>query len=251
MKKIKIAGIAIVALLLAGLIIFASTREFKDSHLRIEGIRVRVGEYALLVDGCDEKTQNVAYCEKTMKVGGVDQKLIFKFKNFKENGYPDTVIATINGHEFYKATGLNIEEKGSVDYSIFLNFHVIGDKYIMFTFTDGTNGRTTTLYGIDLEGNIVLEEYEIDDEEMLIKDYTDFIEYKDNTIKIYATRVVEDINYKGESICNARDKEIVEAYYTYTYNAKKDKFIKKQIDTITAAEFIKEKGIICANKKDN
>jgi len=248
MRKIKIALLAIVGIVLIGLIIFASTREFEDSHLRIEGIRVRVGEYALLVDGCNKDTQNVAFCEKTMKVGGKDQKLVFKFKNFKENGYPDTIVASINGHEFYKAIGLNIEEKGSIDYSIFLNFHVMNDEIIIFTFTDGTNGRTTTLYGIDIEGNIVLEEYEIDEDEMLIKDYTDFIEYKDNTIKIYATRVVEDINYKEENICNAKANEIVEAYYTYTY--KNGEFNKKQTETITAAEFIEKKEIKCANKKD-
>lgn len=249
MKKLKIAGLVLVAVLLIGLIVFASTRKFEDSHLRIEGIRVRMtDEYALLVDGCDEKTQNVAYCEKTINVGGKDQKLVFKFKNFKENGYPSTVVATINGHEFYKRDGLNLEEKGSIEYSVFLNFYVMADKYIMYTFTDGTNGRTTTLYAMDLEGNKVLEEFEIDEEEMLIKDYTDFIEYDEDTVKIYASRVVSDINYKGESICNAKDKEIVEAYYTYTYNAKKDKFTKKQTDTKTAKEFIEEKGIICADK---
>lgn len=249
MKKGKIIAIVIVVLVLLGLIIFASTRTFKDSHLRIEGVRVRVGENALLVDGCIEETKNVAYCEKNIKVAGEEQKLVFQFKNFRENGYPDTVVATINGNEFYKREGLKLEENGSIDYSIFLNFYVIGDKYIMFTFTDGTNGRTTTLYGIDTKGNIVLQEKEIDKDEMLIKDYTEFIEYKDDTIKIYATRVVEDINYHGESICNAKDKDVVEAYYTYTYNKKKDKFTKKQTDTITAKEFIEEKGIICANKK--
>ena len=251
MKKIKIIGIVIVSLLLVSLIIFASTRKFEDSHLRIEGIRVKVGENAILVDGCDEATKNVAYCEKTIKVGEEEQKLVFKFKNFKENGFPNTIVATINGHEFYKRDNLMLEEKGSIDYSIFLNFYVLADKYIMYTFTDGTNGRSTTLYAIDLEGNIVLEEYEIDKEEMLIKDYTDFIKYDGNKIEIYATRVVEDINYKEKSICYAKDNEVVEAYYTYTYDVKKDKFTKKQTKTITAAEFIKEKGIICSNKKDN
>lgn len=247
MKKVKIVGIALASILLIGLIIYASTHKFEDSHLRIEGIRVRVGENALLVDGCEEDSKNVAYCKKIIQVNGEDQELVFKFKNFKENGYPETVVAMINNHEFYRRDGLNIEEKGSIDYSIFLNFYVMDDKYIMFTFTDGTKGRTTTLYGIDMEGNIVLKEYNIDTDEMLIKDYTDFITYEDNKITIYATRVVEDINYHDESICNAKDKEVVEAYYTYTY--KNGKFTKKQTKTITAAEFIKNKGILCANKK--
>lgn len=246
MKKVKIVGIVVILIILVILIVFASTHKFDDSHLRVEGVRVRVGEYALFVDECDEETRTDAYCEKTIKVNGEDQKIVFQFKNFKENGYPSTVVASINGNEFYRKDGLNIEENGSIEYSIFLNFYVMEDKYIMFTFTDGTNGRTTTLYGIDTEGNIVLEEYEIDDDEMLIKDYTDFITYDDNKITIYATRVVEDINYHNESICNAKDKDIVEAYYTYTY--KNGKFTKKQTETITAAKFIENKGIICANK---
>lgn len=246
MKKTHIAGIAILIIIFIGLIIFASTKQFKDSHLRIEGIRVRVGEGALLVDGCEKESQNVAYCEKKIKVNEKEAKLIFEFKNFKENGYPNTVVATINGHEFYKKDGLKIEENGSVDYKIFLNFNVM-DDYILFTLTDGTNGRSTTLYGIDVEGNIVLEEYEIDKDEMLIKDYTEFITYKNNTIEIYATRVVEDINYKKENVCYAPKKDIVEAYYTYTL--KNGKFTKKQTKTITAEKFIENKGILCANSK--
>lgn len=246
MKKIKTVGVILGVGLLVGLLIYSSTHTFRDNHLRVEGIRVRVGENALLVADCDEGTATVTHCEKTLKVRGKDQKLVFDFKNFKENGYPNTVVATINGHEFYKKDGLNIEEQGSIDYKIFLNFQVM-DNYIIFTLTDGTNGRTTTLYAIDTEGNIVLEEYDIDKEDMRIKDYTDFISYDNNTIKIYATRVVEDINYKGVSICNAKDNEVVEAYYTYTL--KNGKFTKKQTGVITASKFISDKGIICANKK--
>ena len=181
-----------------------------------------------------------------MEVNGEDQTLEFEFLNFRENGYPDTVLATINGHEFYQEDGLNIEENGSIDYKIFLNFYVI-DDIIVFTFTDGTAGRTTTLYGIDMEGNIVLEETEIDEDDMLIKDYTDFIQYDENVITIYATRVIEDVNYKGSSVCNAPHDDIVEAYYTYTYQDKE--FVKEQTDTIDADEFIEKKGIICANRQ--
>ena len=246
MKKKNIIGVCIVGVILIGLIVFASVYQFSDSHLRAEGIRVRVNEGALLVDGCDNDTETAIYCKKVMEVNGEDQTLEFEFLNFRENGYPDAVRATINGNEFYYEDGLNIEENGSIDYKIFLNFHVI-DDVIVFTFTDGTNGRTTTLYGIDTEGNIVLQETEIDDEDMLIKDYTDFISYDDNVITVYATRVVEDVNYKGESICNAPHDDIVEAYYTYTY--RDGEFVKRQTDTIDADEFIDKKGIICANRQ--
>lgn len=243
MKK-KVIGAIILGVVLVGLIVFASTYKAQDSHLRAEGIRVRVNEGALVVSGCDEK--NAIYCKKVLEVNGKDQVLEFQFLNFRENGYPDAIKATINGHEFYYDEGLKIEENGSADYPIFLNFHVI-DDVIVFTFTDGTLGRTTTLYAIDVEGNVVLEEKNIDEDDMLIKDYTEFITYEDNVITLYATRVSNNINYHGESVCNAIEEEIVEAYYTYTY--KNGKFEKKLKEEISAKDFIENEEIICANKE--
>ena len=243
MKIRKGIGIIIVLVILIGLIIFISTKEFSDSHLRAEGKRIRVNEGALVVDGCDEAS--AIYCKKTLNVAGDAAVLEFSFYNFKDNGYPESVKASINGHEFYQEDGLNIEENGSLDYKIFLNFHVL-DDLVVFTFTDGTMGRSTTLYAVDIDGNIILKEKEIDQDDMLIKDYTDFITYEDNTITIYATRVVEDVNYHGESICNAPSNDIVEAYYTYTYQD--GKFVKKQTQKIDALKFIDNKGITCINK---
>ena len=243
MKIRKGIGIIIVLVILIGLIIFISTKEFSDSHLRAEGKRIRVNEGALVVDGCDEAS--AIYCKKTLNVAGDAAVLEFSFYNFKDNGYPESVKASINGHEFYQEDGLNIEENGSLDYKIFLNFHVL-DDLVVFTFTDGTMGRTTTFYAVDIDGNIILKEKEIDQDDMLIKDYTDFITYEDNTITIYATRVVEDVNYHGESICNAPSNDIVEAYYTYTYQD--GKFVKKQTQKIDALKFIDNKGITCINK---
>ena len=243
MKIRKGIGIIIVLVILIGLIIFISTKEFSDSHLRAEGKRIRVNEGALVVDGCDEAS--AIYCKKTLNVAGDAAVLEFSFYNFKDNGYPESVKASINGHEFYQEDGLNIEENGSLDYKIFLNFHVL-DDLVVFTFTDGTIGRTTTLYAVDTDGNIILKEKEIDEDDMLIKDYTDFITYEDNTITIYATRVVEDVNYHGESICNTPSSDIVEAYYTYTYQD--GEFVKKQTQKIDALKFIDNKGITCINK---
>ena len=243
MKIRKGIGIIITLIILIGLIIFISTKEFSDSHLRAEGKRIRVNEGALVVDGCDEAS--AIYCKKTLNVAGKEAVLEFSFYNFKDNGYPESVKASINGHEFYQEDGLNIEENGSLDYKIFLNFHVLNDL-VVFTFTDGTMGRSTTLYAVDIDGNIILKEKEIDQDDMLIKDYTDFITYEDNTITIYATRVVEDVNYHGESICNAPSSDIVESYYTYTYQD--GKFVKKQTQKIDALKFIDNKGITCINK---
>ena len=244
MNKKKIIGIVVIVIVLLVLICFASFYQLSDSHLRSEGIRVRVNEGALVVDGRDEA--NAIYCKKVMNVGDEEAVLEFKFLNFKENGYPGSMEASINGHSFYKEDGLNIEENGSLDYKIFLNFHVM-DDLIMFTFTDGTAGRTTTLYAIDLEGNIILEENEMDEDDMLIKDYTDFITYKDNVVTIYATRVVEDINYKGVSVCKAPHEDILEAYYTYTYED--GEFTKELIDEIDSDEFIENVGIKCASRE--
>lgn len=243
MKIRKGIGIIITLIILIGLIIFISTKEFSDSHLRAEGKRIRVNEGALVVDGCDEAS--AIYCKKTLNVAGKEAVLEFSFYNFKDNGYPESVKASINGHEFYQEDDLNIEENGSLDYKIFLNFHVL-DDLVVLTFTDGTMGRSTTLYAVDIDGNIILKEKEIDQDDMLIKDYTDFITYEDNTITIYATRVVEDVNYHGESICNAPSNDIVEAYYTYTYQD--GEFVKKRTQKIDALKFIDNKGITCINK---
>jgi len=243
MKKAKIIGIVLTVLVLAGLIIFATAHKFEDSHLRVEGIRVKVGEYALLVDGCDKDSENVAYCKKTIEVNGEKEVLEFKFINFKENGFPKTLAATINGKEFYKKDNLNLEVNDSLEYQIFLNFKVM-DDYIILTLTDGTKGRNTTIYAIDTNGNIVLQEKEIDKNDMLIKDYVEFLTFKDNTFTVYATRVIDENKYNDKDICKAKSKDVVEAYYTYTL--KNGKFTKKQTKAITAKEYIKTNEIDCS-----
>lgn len=244
MKKLKIVGITVSILLLGGLIIFASVHTYDDSHLRVEGIRVKVGEFALLVDECDKETETLAYCKKNIEVNGENQVLEFKMLNFKENGFPRTITASINGKEFYKKDNLNLETNDMAEYQIFLNFKAI-DDYIIFTLTDGTNGRNTTLYAIDTEGNIVLQEKEIDKNDMLIKDYVEFLTYDKNNITVYATRIVDNSTFNGKSICEAKKNDIVEAYYTYTL--KNGKFTKKQTKTINASTYIKDNEINCSN----
>ncbi len=241
MKKIKIVGVVVVSLLLISLIIYASTHHYDDSHLRLEGKRVRVPENYFVVDDCENA--NAVYCEKILEVNGEKQKLTFEFKDIKDNGYPKTFVAKINGNEFYKRDNLDLEDVMNLDYQIFLNFKVM-DDYIVFTLTDGDVGRTTTLYAIDTAGNVILKEHDIDDDDMLIKDYTDFITYKDNTIEVYASKLVGDYTYNNVSICLADSDKVVEGYYTYTL--KDGKFSKKQTKKITAKEFISNKGIICS-----
>ena len=90
MKKSKIVGIVVVAVILVGLIVFASTFKLKDSHLRSEGVRVRIPEGALVVQDCDE--ENAIYCKKTLEVNGEKQTLEFEFYNFKENGAKAALI---------------------------------------------------------------------------------------------------------------------------------------------------------------
>ena len=241
MKKRNIIMLIVALVILIGLIIFASTHKYQDSHLRIEGVRVKLGENSLIVEDCDYK--NLAYCEKKIKVGDEEQTLVFQYKNFKKNGFPSTASASLNGKEFYHEDNLNIEENYSSDFKAFLNFKVILDKYIFFTFTKGSNMRSTTLYALDTEGNIVLQEYEIDNDNMVLKDYTDFITYNDNQIEVYATKLVNDREYNDQNVCDIKASTIVEAYYTYTF--KDNKFTKKQTKTITAKEFIKDNDITC------
>ncbi|MCM1053580.1 MAG: hypothetical protein NC483_06380 [Ruminococcus sp.] len=244
MKKLKIGALVVAIALIVGLLIFASTYEFKDSHLRKDGVRVKVDDYALIVDGCEEESANLAYCKKIIEVDGKKEAIEFELIDFKENGYPKSLTASINGKEFYRLDGLELETKGPADYQVFLNFNVI-DNIILFTHTKGTYGRATTLYGIDTSGNIVLEEYEIDEDDMLLKDYTDFITYEDNKINVYASKVINDYYYQDKNICEAKENDIVEAHYTYTYND--GKFTKKETSKTTAKEFIEEKEITCSN----
>ena len=116
MNKKKKIIIIVIGLIIIGLLIFASVYEFSDSHIRVDGIRVRVNEGALVVSECD--SSNAIYCENNIEVNGEEQHLVFEFVDFKENGYPNAIRATINGHEFYYEDGLNIEENGSLDYKM-------------------------------------------------------------------------------------------------------------------------------------
>lgn len=244
MKKVKIGVLVLGIVLLVGLIIFVSTRTLDDGHLRIDGVRVKLPTGTLTVEESDKDKETVAYTEKHLKVNDKDVTIKFEYKDFKENGYPKTLVGSINNHEFFKKENLNLETMGSSEYSIFRNFEVM-DDYIVFTYTDGTTGRNTTLYAIDLEGNIILEDKEIDKDDMVLKDYTTFISYDKNVITAYATRLVQDIAYQDKHICSANSKDIVEAYYTYTL--KNGKFTKKQTKTITAKEFIQTKKIECTD----
>ena len=66
-------------------------------------------------------------------------------------------------------------------------------------------------------------------------------------ITIYARRVGEDVNYHGESVCNAPHGDIVEGYYTYTYQD--GEFEKELVEEIDVDEFIENRGIICAARE--
>jgi hypothetical protein len=238
-KKIKIILSILVGVILLGLIIFASVYPYKDYHLKKEGVRVSLNDYALMVDDCD--TEDAATCVKNISINDEDVKLVFEYIDFEEDGYPKTLVGTINGHEFFNISDMDFNS--NTYYEIFSNFEVIGD-YIVFTYTDGAsyNGLSTTLYAVDSEGNVALEENEIDD--MYIKDYeSDYLTYNDNEIVVHTT-LLNYYNYVGDdSICDISSKKIVDAYYTYTY--KDGKFTKKVGDTLTAKEYIANNDIEC------
>ncbi|MDE5539179.1 MAG: hypothetical protein K2J20_01685 [Bacilli bacterium] len=247
MKKSQIVGLILAVAIIVGLGVFASLHKYEDSHLRVEGIRVNVDDYALTVDNCSE--ENAAMCKKMVKVGEKEQEVLLQFKNFEKSGYPKTLVASINGHEFFKDDTINLEANKYDDYYAFLYFNVINDEYISFSVTKGVSGRATTLYIIDMEGNIVLKEYEIDNDNMVIKDYdyeNDFMTFKDGVLTVTASRLNAS-NYLGDDyVCNLKSSQVVEATYAYTY--KDGEFSKKQTSKTTAAQFIKDSNITCQSK---
>lgn len=245
MNKLKIGGGILVGGLLIGLLVFAMTHKYEDSHLRRDGVRVKLEEYSLLVDTCDEGKSDRASCVKTMKVGDEDVVFSFQYQDFKKSGFPQKFVAEVNGHEFYRRDDIDIEKNMGGDYQVFLNFKVI-DKYVVFTLTDGTNGLNTTLYAIDKDGNIVLQDKKYDND-FLIKDYEEFIKYgDDNAIDILTTKLVQDMYYNDENICNIPRNTVVEAHYTYTY--KDGKFSRKLTEEIKAEKYIKDNELNCGDK---
>lgn len=244
MKKVKIIGIVVAVLVIVGIVVFASTHEYKDSHLRVEGIRVRVPQGSLFVSECDQDKSNLAYCEKTIKVKDRDVKFKFAFEDFRENGYPNKIVASVDNKEFYKEEGLKIEENGPLDYRIFLNFHVINDEFIAFTFTKGSGSRVTTLYIMDKNGDIVLQTEELDKDDMRIRDYEEFITYDDkkNSVSVKATRLSQN-KYQGKELCDVSKSVVIDA--TYTFTLKNGKFVKTQTAKTTVGEYIKNNNITC------
>lgn len=251
MKRLK--NIGLIGLVLIGgiLLYFISTHKFADSHLRKEGVRVRLKEQALIVDDCEKESANITYCKKNMDVNNEKVALEFEFINFKKNGYPSTLVAKIAGKEFYRLDDIDLESRLYEFYQIFRNFTVIGD-YIVFTHTNGTMGMNTTLYAINKEGNTILKELEFEDN-FKIKDYKEFITYKDNTITLLTTKLDQSNYYQEKdstkdpvSVCDIGEKEIIEKTYTYTY--KDNKFVKKETKNTTVKDYIKENEISCEKK---
>ncbi len=235
----KIIGIVLVLGILIGLIVFACLYDYEDSHLKKDGYRVRLEGKAVIVNDCDYK--DITYCEKKININNEEALMKFELVDFKEDGYPSKVRASINDHVFYE-DDLDIKNNGTKDYKVFLNFYVMNKELILFSLTNGSGNRTTSIYAIDIEGNIVLKVDELD-EDMLIKDYVEFIEYKDNTFTLYGSKLEKNININGESVCNTNKDDIVEAYYLFTY--KNGLFNKKTIKQIKAQDFIKDNEISC------
>ena len=64
MKKKNIIVLILTIGITLGLFAFASLYKYEDSHLRVNGIRVKVDDYALMVDDCSEKNDWAEACWK-------------------------------------------------------------------------------------------------------------------------------------------------------------------------------------------
>lgn len=244
-ETIKRGIFVIVVIVIGGLILYASTKKYEDSHLRAEGIRVKVPDNTIIVDDCS--FENAILCEKEINLRGKKNVIAFEYHNFKEDGFPTTIVGTINGNEFYRRENIDIENNYNYDFTIVSNFNTLNDEVAVFTIKEGYDNRTTTLYAIDINGNVILKKYEIDSDEMRIKDYSDYVTYEKNSVTVYASRIIDEIDYHGESVCKADPKTIVESYYTYTY--KDGIFTEKITKKETAKEYIKRRKIDCNEEK--
>lgn len=248
MNRLKKIGLIVGVLLIGVLLYIISTHKFTDSHLRKEGIRVRLREQVLMIDGCEESSTNITYCKKNIDLNGEVVALEFEFINFKENGYPNTLVAKLAGKEFYRLDNLQIETNPYEFYQIVRNFNTIGN-YIVFTHTIGTTGNNTTLYALDKDGNIALKEFKIEDT-FLIKDFKEYITYDNNVITLLTTKLDQSSYYKEDTkdpvyVCDLNEKEVVEKTYTYTY--KDNKFVRKETKKTTVKDYLKENTITCPN----
>ena len=240
-ETLKRGLVVIVIIVIGGLILYASTKKYEDSHLRAEGLRVKVPDNTIIFD--DTTCKNAILCEKEVNLRGKKNVIAFEYHNFKDDGFPTTIIGTINGNEFYRRSDIDIEKNYNYDFTIVGNFNTLNDEVAVFTIKEGYDNRTTTLYAIDINGNVVLKKYDIDKDEMKIKDYSDYVTYKDNSVTVYASRIIDEIDYHGKSVCEADPKTIVESYYTYTY--KDGSFTEKVTKKETAKEYIARRKIDC------
>ncbi len=241
MSKKNLIIFIICGFIIIGLIIFASTREYQDSHLRIEGVRVKLPSGSLVVE--DSTCPNVASCTKDLTLNDTKLTLKFAFKNFKKNGYPETIVGTIGNKEFYREDDLTLDNEYSYDYENFSNFNVIADKYIAFTASNSINNLSTSLYVIDASGNVILKEYEIADDLYIKDSISDYITYNDNTITISVANIKNYSYDENTNICNL-DKNIT-AEATYTYTLENAEFKKKELSKTTFGEYIKDNNITC------
>lgn len=148
------------------------------------------------------------YCIKYFNTNDTyDHFLVFTYDSLTLEGYPKTNIITSNGKQVFKKSLKNGE---------FRNFNVINNK-IIFTYNNYNERNKIALYGVDTNGNIILNKTIINNN--LKNLYTYDFKYENNNIYL-KTRIT---NLTHTYICSLKDTTVVEARYKIEYKNNKFK----------------------------
>lgn len=183
------------------------------------------------VDDCTKMASN--YCLKffNLRNNNYDYYLLFSYDTLTTDGYPNTNIISLNDKQIFRKKIVDAE---------FHNFNIIDNK-VIFTYNSVKEPNKISLFGVDLQGNVVL------DKTIINNNYKNLYIY-DLTISPTKIKLKTRLpNTTKENVCKLNDNSIAEARYTINYN--NSKFEEPTLDSqITVKEFKILMNINCEKK---
>ncbi len=149
---------------------------------------------------------NSEYCFKffNLKNKDKDNFLFFSYDSLTTSGYPKTNIININNKQIFKKKLIDGE---------FRNFNIIDDK-IIFTYNNKKDKNKIYLYGVDLNGNIVLNKTIVNQNYKNL--YTYAIKISSQKLKL-KTKIT---NLTKQYVCKIKNNDVIEARYDINYKNK-------------------------------